>query len=618
MEIQDENKPAEEQPVIPAEEIVTDESTDATLTVHDDADHHEHDEIGHDEDFSGLSKAELLKRLEEAYASDDPEKVSRTIRRLRDTFREHAKEELEARRRAHEETKEDEEDVFMPAPDPIEERFEELVRKYNLKRVDARRNKEQEQKQNLKVKLQIIEELKSLADTSDSMQKAFEKLQDLQQRWRDTGAVPQGYADEVWKSWQHHRNRFFDVVKISRELRELDLKKNLELKAAVCEKAEALVDEPELPKALEALRKLNEEWREIGPAPKESNDPIWERFKAAADKVHARKAEFLELQKEQLQKNLDAKIKLCDEMDTLAAETHDSHKAWQDANAKVEEIFKQWRGIGFTPREDEGRTWKRFKEARLKFFRNRESYYAKLREGYRHNLQEKVRLCEEAEKMQTSTDWKNTANAYKRLQDEWKKIGPVPRKQSDKIWKRFKAAGDAFFDHRSKHFAEADAQLQNNMQLRETLIGEVNGTQLTEDINASKELLKQFRTRWSEMPQVPRNERDRLEKSWDEAMNKLFGQLTEKTGDAHVVERMKYEQLSQTEKGRDQIHRERMNIHDKIKRLQNEINTLETNLGFFGKSKGAQSLVADYQAKVDTAKAEIERLKARLKQIPRE
>jgi hypothetical protein len=577
-----------------------------------------HDELHHAEDFSGLDKQELVKRLEESLEAADTEQVRGTVQKLKETFREIVREETEAKRRAWEATRENEEDTFEPSPDFIAEKFEDILRKYNQKRSEQRRSRENEQRRNYQKKTELVEELKALAETSESMHKAFEKLQELQARWREIGPVPSAHVQELRQNWQHHLDRFFDVVKISRELRELDYKKNYELKSELIARAEALAQEPSVRRALSQLHEIHENWREIGPASKDQNDQLWEKFKAASDKIHERKTVLLANQKEKQEENLKAKQDLCAKMDLEAEKSYNSHKEWQEANAAIEALFAEWRKIGHVPKEDEDRTWKHFKESRQKFFRNRETFYAKQRDEFRKNLDVKLALCEKAEALKTNTDWKNTANQFKRLQDEWKKTGPVPRKVSEKTWQRFKAAADSFFESRNKQFAAADAAFKENAAARESLIAEAAATTLPDDLAAAREVLAGFQQRWSQMPPSPRNDRERLDKGWKDAIDKLMTQLKEKGGDENTLLRIRYDQLKQTERGKEQIVKERMGIQDKIRRLQNEINTLETNLSFFGKSKGAQSLVADYQSKVDHAKEEIEKLKKQLKLIPRE
>jgi hypothetical protein len=578
----------------------------------------QHDELHQAEDFSGLGKEELLKRMEEASSNPDPDHVKGTIQKLKETFRELVREEMDAKRRAWEENHDSEDDKFEPAPDFVADKFEEYVKKYNQKRAEIRRVRDVEQRKNYANKMALVDELKALAESSESMNKAFEKLQALQARYREIGPVPQANVEELRKVWQHHLDRFYDVVKISRELRELDFKKNQDLKAELITKVEALQNEPSVRRALDQLHTFHEQWREIGPAPKEVNDQLWEQFKAASDKIHVRKQALLEDNKAKQQENLQAKLALCEKMEADAEKTYDSHKGWQDANNAVEALFAEWRKIGHVPKEDEEKTWKRFKEARQKFFRNREAYYAQQRDDFRKNLAEKIALCEKAEKLKDSTDWKGAAMQFKRMQDDWKKIGPVPRKVSEKTWLRFKAAADAFFENRNKQFAAADALLKENVTAREALIAEASAANLGEDLASARAALSDLQKRWNEMKPAPRSDFERLENAWKKVQEQLFAQLKEKGGDENTLQRIKYDQLKQTEKGRDQIYRERSNIQERIKKLQAEITTIENNLGMFSKSKGAQSLVADYQSQVEKHKAEVAKLKAQLKQIPRE
>lgn len=374
------------------------------------------------EDFSSLSKEELLNRMEEAVSSVDLDQVKSKIQKLKDTFRELVREELEAKRRVWEEHKESDDDKFEPAADFVSDKFEDYLKKYNQKRTELRRSRDADQRKNFANKMALVDELKALAESSESMNKAFEKLQDLQLRYRKIGLVPQGNVEELRKVWQHHLDRFFDVVKISKELRELDFKKNQELKIELIAKAEALTGEPSVRRALDQLNQFQEQWREIGSASKELNDQLFDKFKLAADKTYVRKQAMLADNKLKQVENLASKVALCEKMELSAEQIFDSHKNWQDANNAVEVLFVDWRKIGHVPKEDEEKTWKRFKDARQNFFRNRESYYSKQREDFKENLVAKIALCEKAESLKENVDWKNTAIQFKRMQDDWKKL----------------------------------------------------------------------------------------------------------------------------------------------------------------------------------------------------
>lgn len=577
-----------------------------------------HDELHPVEDFTNLNREELFAKLNDYFNQSELDSSRGNVQKLKDLFREHTKEEHDKKRREWEAGKEDEHDVFMPAPDHLAEKFEDVLRRYNQKRAEQKRLKEAETRNNLRRKIELLDELKALAETSESMNKAFEKLQDLQARWREIGPVPSANAGELRNNWQHHLDRFFDVVKISRELRELDHKKNHDLKEELIKKAEALAQEASVRKSLDQLHVLHDQWKEIGPAGKEQNEQLWEKFKAASDAVHVRKQALLEDAKVKQVENLQAKSALVVKMDAEAEKTYKSHREWQEAGKAVEALFEEWRKIGHVPKEDEDRTWKHFRDSRLQFFRNRESFYGTQRDQHKKHIADKMALIEKAEALKDSNDWKNTPQKFRNLQEEWKKTGPVPKKQGDKLWERFRGAADAFFQNRGKHFSEQDASYKANSDAREALINEIKALTLPQDLNEAKTAIAESQKKWNELPPAARADKEKLDKGWKEAQDHLFAQLKERGGDENTMKRMRYDQLKQTDKGREQIQRERMNINDKIKRLTAEINTLETNLGFFGKSKGAQALVADYQQKVDKARAEIDRLKAQLKQIPRE
>jgi hypothetical protein len=594
----------------------TEEMQEQTAAVHEEGEHH--DELHPAEDFSSLSREELFAKLNDLANQTDLDPTRGSVQKLKELFREHTKEELEKKRREWEAAKEDEHDVFMPSPDTLSDKFEDVLRKYNQKRAEQKRLKEVETRNNLRRKIELLDELKALAESSESMNKAFEKLQDLQARWREIGPVPSANANELRNNWQHHLDRFFDVVKISRELRDLDHKKNHDLKEELIAKAEALANEPSVRKSLDSLRVLHEQWKEIGPAGKEVNEQLWEKFKAASDAVHVRKQALLEDAKEKQEENLKLKTALVARMDEEAAKTYKSHREWQEAGKVVEGLFEEWRKIGHVPKEDEDKTWKHFRDSRLKFFKSRESYYGQQRETHKKHIDDKMALIARAEAMKDSTDWKNTPQKFKQLQEEWKKTGPVPKKQGDKLWERFRGAADAFFQNKNKHFADQDATYKANSDAREAFINEQKSVVLPQDLNEAKNVMAEQQKKWSELPYAARTDKDRLDKEWKAVQDAMLAQLKERGGDETTLQRMRYDQLKGSDKGREQLQRERMNIQDKIKRLTGEINTLETNLGFFGKSKGAQALVADYQQKVDKARAEIDRLKAQLKQIPRE
>ncbi len=578
----------------------------------------QHDELQPGEDFTSLSREELFARMEEIYSQTDIENSRGTIQKIKDQFREMTKEEFERKRNEWETSKEDEHDVFMPSVDHLAEKFEDVLKKYNQKRAEQKRQKENDLRKNLQKKEELVAELKALAESSDSMQKAFEKLQILETRWREIGSVPSANANELRNNWQHHKDRFFDVVKISRELRDLDHKKNNELKEELIAKAVALADEPSVRKSLDQLKAFHENWKEIGPASKELNDQLWDKFKLASDAVHARKLLMLEDAKVKQVENLKVKVELCAKMEAESNKTFKSHREWQEAGKGIDGLFEEWRKVGHVPKEDEDKTWKLFRDARLKFFKNREIFYGQQREVHKQHIADKTALCEKAEALRESTDWKNTPIKYRQLQDDWKKTGPVPKKLGDKLWDRFRGAADIFFANRTKHFSEQDASYKANSDAREALVKEVKAITLPQELAEARNVIGEYQKKWSELPVAARSDKDRLDKEWKEAQDGLFEQLKARGGDENTLKKIKYDQLKQTDQGRDQILRERSNIQDKIKRLTGEINTLETNLGFFGKSKGAQALVADYQSKVDTAKAEVDKLKALLKQIPRE
>lgn len=568
-----------------------------------------------EENLEGLNKEELFNKLKDILSKEEASPYRNIVNQIKDQYRTLTKEEIEQKKQAHAESKEGEDDEFEYF-NTLDDQFESLLKDYNQKRVDQKKKKEKVLNENLKQKKEILEALKALPESSSNISLGFEKLQSLQALWRSIGPVPASYNETLWKNYHFYVGKFFEGVKISNELRDLDQKKNLQLKVELCEKAEALASEPSVKKALDQLNVLQEKWREIGQAGKDNNDTIWERFKAAADKVYEKKKEYVEGVKQKQEQNLAAKTALCERLEKAAEETHDNHNAWQNAQKQVDEIWKEWQSIGYTPKEDNNKTWNRFKRARQKFNEAKDNFYKGARDEQNQNLELKKQLCVEAESLQESTDWGGTANKLKELQRKWKEIGAVSRKDSDKIWKRFRKACDAFFENKTKHFAEKDNQLNQNVAAKEAVIEKINNYSPSEDNKQNLEELKKLQEEWTSAGETPFKEKDRLNASYKKALDKAMNSIKEKTGDGNLFNRLKYDQLKQTPQGQEQMKKERFALTDKIKKLQADVNLWENNLGFFARSKNADAMRQEFQAKIDKAKEEIKKLQQQVKQIP--
>jgi Domain of Unknown Function (DUF349) len=567
-------------------------------------------------DFSGLSKPQLVEEMDNILKSDDIQSKSGKVRLIREAFAELVKTETDAQRNNYIEEGGLAEDFEM-RKDSLDEKMESLLNLFNKRKSELKAQKEKQIIENTATKKLIIQELKEMMMGEENISKAYQKFQALQSKWRSIGAVSPAEANNLWQNYQFCVSQFFDVMKISKDLRILDQKKNLELKTELCEKAEKLVEENGLKKAVEELKHLQNQWREIGNVGKEANEQIWERFKISADKIYARLKENLIKVKAKQEENLKAKIELCIKLEEEIAFNYTSFNDWKKATDRINEIWLQWQKIGFTPKEDNNATWNRFKQARQTFYNKKDVFFNALREEQNKNLALKVSLCEKAESLNESKDWSATTEAYKKIQAEWKTIGAVPRKVSDKIWFRFKKACDLFFENKAKNFAEKDALLLENHSQKMAVIEKFLTLEIQEDNKANLEAVKAFQQEFNAIGEVPYKQFESLAATYRKAVNDFLGKLKDKKGsEDRSFYQMKYEQLQQTQQGKEEIMKERFQLQDKIKRIQTDINQLENNLGFFGKSKNADAMKVEFQQKIDKGKEEINKLKAQLKMIP--
>ncbi len=582
--------------------------------LHEEENHSE--EHSTDYDLSGLSKDQLLTKLEELVKTEEVQSATSKVRLLREAYTELAKAETDAKRNHYLEEGGLAEDFEM-RKDAVDEKWEQVISQFNKKRSDLKAQKEKQIIENTATKKLIIQELKEMMKGEENISKAYQKFQALQSKWRSVGAVAPAEANNLWQNYQFCVSQFFDVMKISKDLRELDQKKNLELKSELCEKAEKLGNENSLKKSVEELKHLQNQWREIGNVGKEANEQIWERFKAAADKIYARLKENLVKVKAKQEENLSAKKELCAKLEAEINLTHASFNDWKKASERVNEIWANWQKIGFTPKEDNNATWNLFKQTRQKFYTQKDVFFNALREEQNKNLALKTALCEKAESMVDNKDWSATTEAYKKIQAEWKLIGAVPRKVSDKIWFRFKKACDLYFENKSKNFAERDAALVENHTKKLEVIAKFQSLQIEDDNKLNLEAVKNLQQEFSAIGEVPYKQFESLQQTYRAAVNEYLAKIKEKKGsEDRSFYQMKYEQLQQTSQGKEEIQKERYHLQDKIKRIQADINQLENNLGFFGKSKNADAMKVEFQQKIDRSKEEVVKLKAQLKLIP--
>ena len=494
---------------------------------------------------------------------------------------------------------------FVAEQDPYENDIKDLLKRYRQIRIEFNKKLEAEKEDNLKLKYEVIENIKALINNEESINKTFNEFRDLQRQWRDIGLVPQSKMKNLWDTYHFHVENFYNYIKINKELRDLDLKKNLETKIRLCERAEELLVEPSIIKAFNTLQKYHERWREIGPVPIENKDDIWERFKTATAKINKKHQEFFEERKVDQKKNLEAKTALCEKVEEILTQDIGTHKEWDEKSRELIELQKVWRTIGFAPRKDNNKIYERFRTSCDKFFDAKREFYSKNKELQQNNLQLKIDMCVEAEALKDSDDWKKTSQDLIKLQRKWKEVGPVPRKNSDIVWKRFRAACDYFFEKKSEHFSSMDSEQVENLKLKEDLVSEVENFKPLENVEENLKILRGFQRRWTEIGHVPFKKKDDVQNKYREAINKLFDELNLDEEKRNLLKfRTKMNTFSESNRGQNKMRMEREKYMSKLKQLESDLVLLDNNIGFFAKSKNAESLIADVK-KIEFIKEKI-------------
>ena len=566
--------------------------------------------------FNELSRIELLAALKEVSNSDDAEGNKHKYVAIREAYGKVKEEEVSSKRLKFTENGGLSED-FEVLRDETDTEFEALAKRFQERRAEIRKKKEQELQSNLKLKQNILNELKHMMEKTDNISASFDRLHELQAQWRTIGLVPVGYVDELWKNYHHHINNFYEVIKINKELRELDQKKNLELKTGICVRAEELLMEESIKKSLDEYKALQDQWKDIGQVSREQSEVVWERFRSAGDKLFDRQRQYMHAQEHVFTENLEKKNAIVAKSEALLNELpFTSHPQWQGASDRLAILLEEWKVIGFASRKDNEVVWKKFKTARDSFYESKEVYYKDLRQAQNHNYKLKVDLCMEAEAMKESNDWKKTGDRLRQLQDQWKTIGAVSKKHSEKLWHRFRNACDAFYAQRNTHFAGMNDEQDENLKKKQDLITRIDAFESGEDGNSNFEALKAFQAEWMETGHVPIKEKDKVHKAFRAAIDKQFAKL--KSGNVENRRqnfRAQVSNVSSAPGGKDKLHHQRSVVQDKMRRLQTEVQTLENNVGFFrnSKSKAAEDMRNDIEKKINKAKEEIGQLHDQLR-----
>jgi len=567
-------------------------------------------------DYTTFSREDLIERLKNLLQSNNINDIKKEVDIIKATF-------YKKQRALNEEKKKEfinkggQPEDFSPGKDPLEQELKDLLKNFKEKKAEENSDIEEKKKKNLRKKYEVIEELKNLVNKKESLGQTFREFRELQKRWKEIGPVPQNKLKDLWGTYHHHVERFYDYVKINKELRDLDLKKNLEAKLDLCEKAEKLDELDDIVAAFNTLQEYHDQWREIGPVPNDKKEELWQRFKEATRVINKKHQEhFKELRKQQ-NENLEAKQKLCEQAEEMAEMEIDTHKDWNHYTRQILDLQKEWRKIGFAPKKHNNKIYRRFRKACDRFFARKRVFYTQHKEWQENNLEKKQEFVERAEELKESTDWDNTAKELIELQKKWKEIGPVPKRHSEEIWNRFRSACDEFFQKRKSQDSSQSKDYSQNLKQKQDLIEQIRNFQPGADPQENLKRLMEFDEQWSNIGFVPYKYKDKIQQEYREAMYEQYDKLKIDDNQRELYKyRSKIKNIQQKPKAENRLRQERDKFMNKIKKLETNIITWENNLGFIsGDSREASSMIHDFEDKIQRAKKEMDLLEEKIRLI---
>jgi len=597
-------------------ELIAAEQVVESVTVEDlDEDHHvAKEEITElEKRYNEASREELVSIMEEAVGEQDVTKIKAKVAMIKVAFIKVNKEEKQNKQEkflADGGLKEE----FIYQPDDLEERFNKAFTIFKENKFRFTENLEKEKLQNLEAKKQVLEEIKQLISSEESLKKTYDEFRSLQDKWKSIGQVPKDEMNTLWQNYNLYVEKFFDKVRMNKELKDLDLKKNFEKKMELCGKVEELLIEKSMTKAFKLLQKYHDEWREIGPVPIDKKDEIWDRFREASDKINKIRQEYYDSIKGEQEDNFKAKTILCEKAEQIIEIENKSTKDWQDRTGQMNELLQIWKSIGAAPKYLNDDVWARFKTSLDTFFETQKEFYNSIKNEQVDNYNRKINLCLEAEAIGDRTDWKRATGDLLNLQDEWKKIGPVPKKYADKIWKRFRGACDNYFNKKNNYFQNIQQIEEENMMKKRELIQKVKEFAFSGSKNDNLEVLKGFQREWMEIGHVPMKDKDALYNEFREVVNMRFDDLKISTVEQNTLQyKSKIDNIKSGSDSKTIIYKEREFLSGKLNKLKEDINLWENNIGFFSRSKSADLLRNEFEQKIAKAKEEAKLLEEKLK-----
>lgn len=599
------------------EELKQEENTKAMDEVADilsvDTDEETHSEESEEEmraQYGAMDREELVSRFSDYLKADDLEALRLRAKIIKESFenitRRLENEALEAFLAAG-----GQQEDYEKKEDVLETKFRKLYSEYKEARQKFLEKQEQEKLDNLAKKEEVLEQLRSLLQSELSLKETYDSFNSIQEKWRAIGAVPRAEVNTLWENYHFLIEKFYDKVKISKELRDMGLKKNLEEKIALCERVEGLMLESSINKSFKQLQECHQLWKEIGPVPTDKNEEIWERFKNASDAVNKRRQEYYDKMREEQSNNYLAKIALCEKLEEVLKHECDNIKKWNDRTNEVNELFKLWKTIGPVPKAENESIWERFKKPIDDFYKRKKEAFDRMKSEQDVSLAKKTELCMRAEAIAERSDWKAATEELLKLQAEWKEVGYLPKKLSDKLWTRFRQACDRFFERKSEDYKARKSNELENVAKKEKLIEKVKAFSFGEDKQANLDAIKDFQRQWAEIGFVPSSERQRLYSEFRKAIDAHFDKLQ---ADSMELSLNAFrERVEANPEDRKYFSKERKQLQDQLQKLRGDLMVWENNLGFLASSRQADLLRAEFEKKMERARADIALLQAKLK-----
>ena len=561
--------------------------------------------------YAAMDKKQLVEVLQNL-AQQPVNEVKEDVVRVRVAFAAIRKEELAKEKEAFI-AKGNEEAAFAPAADELEEQFKSLYAEIKEKRAAYNAAQDALKAENLAKKREIISKINEIAEDADNVNRQYSTVQQLQQDFKAIGEVPSENDTEVWKAYQVAVERFYDLLKMNKELRDYDFKKNLEQKQALYAEAEALDEEADIVDAFKKLQQLHTSWREIGPVSKETREELWTRFKNASAVINKKYQSFFEERKANEKKNAEGKEALCVKIEAISTDNLKTYAAWDEATKAIIGLQEEWKKLGFASRKVNTELFARFRKSCDEFFAKKAEFFKRMKDELAANLAKKIELCEKAEALKDSTEWKKTTDALIALQKEWKTVGPVVKKHSDAVWKRFIAACDAFFEEKKEQNVNVHSVEHENLKQKKDIIAQINSILENKETEDAPNKVRELMKKWQEVGHVPYKEKDKVYAEYKAAIDKAFEQLDMKAKKARMANfANSINQMSDTGK----VYHERERLVRAYEMKSQELKTYENNLGFFNaQSKSGNSLVKEMERKIANIKEEIAMLEQKIKLI---